>query len=357
MFPSADFFRWLDRLERVVGLVFRNRELSSVQAQQGLAAFYQHAWEDAAHQLGAVVEPLGCGVLEIRRGRAAVRVRDNCTGIDDQVSHAVVRTKPVMSQLLAAEGLPVPRFLHFNRHEIPRAVAFMRSLGPRPCVVKPAVGTGGGAGVTTEIRTSWSLSRAVAFAAHYAESFLIEEQVPGENYRLLYLDGVLLNAVHRKSPTVVGDGTRSIRTLVRDANLERERSGDSHALLTFNRDLMNTLRAQGLSPASVPAAGVEVRIKNASNENAGRQNVSVTSEVHPSVVEQGRTAARASKLRLAGVDVMTTDHRQPLSETGGVILEVNSPPGYFWHYHTSDGGFPVAVHVLQVLLDEAGPHD
>ena len=41
---------------------------------------------------------------------------------------------------------------------------------------------------------------------------------------------------------------------------------------------------------------------------------------------------------------------------GGVVLEVNSPPGYFWHYKKRDGPFPVAVHVLNALLSET-QHD
>ena len=38
-------------------------------------------------------------------------------------------------------------------------------------------------------------------------------------------------------------------------------------------------------------------------------------------------------------------------ESGGVILEVNSPPGYFWHYHKRDGSCPVALHVLRALFE------
>ena len=37
-----------------------------------------------------------------------------------------------------------------------------------------------------------------------------------------------------------------------------------------------------------------------------------------------------------------------------MILEVNTPPNYYFHYHKRDGSFPVAVHVLErLLLDPA----
>jgi hypothetical protein len=61
-----------------------------------------------------------------------------------------------------------------------------------------------------------------------------------------------------------------------------------------------------------------------------------------------------SGLRLAGVDVLTADPGVPLRQSGGVVLEVNSPPGYFWHYHKRDGACPVALHVLRALLQPDG---
>jgi cyanophycin synthetase len=118
--------------------------------------------------------------------------------------------------------------------------------------------------------------------------------------------------------------------------------------------MKNTLTRQGLSLRSVPAAGQTVRVKTAINQNAGSDNETVTNLLCPSVVADGARAAAATDVRLAGVDVVTTDPTLPLREAGGVILEVNSPPGYFWHYHKRDGSFPLAVRVLECLLGERG---
>ena len=48
----------------------------------------------------------------------------------------------------------------------------------------------------------------------------------------------------------------------------------------------------------------------------------------------------------------TADPGSPLHSSGGVILEVNAPPNFYYHYHKKDGPFPVAVHVLRRLLTE-----
>jgi cyanophycin synthetase len=183
---------------------------------------------------------------------------------------------------------------------------------------------------------------------------LIEEQIPGDNYRLLYFDGKLLDAVQRKSPSVIADGRSSVAGLIRSLNARRAEQNQfavsSHAQITVDLDLKNTLKLQNLSMKSVPPAGQVVRLKTASNENSADENVTVTHEIHHSIVDAGARAARASKLRLAGVDLVLADHTRPLEETGGVILEVNSPPGYFWHYRKAGQVCRVGVPVLRELF-------
>ncbi len=50
------------------------------------------------------------------------------------------------------------------------------------------------------------------------------------------------------------------------------------------------------------------------------------------------------------MDIITANPSIPLSESGGVVLEVNAPPNYYYHYNRNDAAYPVARHVLQRLL-------
>jgi D-alanine-D-alanine ligase-like ATP-grasp enzyme len=337
---------WLDRLK---GFFRKRRDAEERAAAANLSAFYARVWKEAAARVGADIEDLGHDVFEIRLGAARTRVLQNFTGMDDLVTYRVARSKPVIYRLLEAEGLPVPRHLAFEFDDMRAAAAFLDGAG-KPCVVKPACGTGGGTGVTTGVRTRWQLARAAQAAARHEGELLIEEEVGGENYRLLYLDGQLIDAVVRRAPTVVGDGTSSVARLVEAANARRLAGGLSHSLLGVDMDMKNTLARQGLSLRSVPAAGRAVRLKTAINQNAGADNETATALLCPSVIADGARAAAVAGVRLAGVDVVTADPGVPLREAGGVILEVNSPPGYFWHYHKRDGAFPLAVRVLECLL-------
>src|SRR5205823_1628012 len=113
---------------------------------------------------------------------------------------------------------------------------------------------------TTGVRRRSHLALAAAAAAVYGDDLLIEEQLKGDNYRLLYLDGVLLDAYVRQPPTVVGDGRSTVARLVRRANSDRlsRGSGLSQVLLTIDLDMRRTLAKQGLSLRSVPPAGAVV---------------------------------------------------------------------------------------------------
>ena len=314
-------------------------------------AFYDRAWREAAEELGATFEPLGAGVSEIALGEVRTRVIENTCAIDDPVTLAVLADKALTHRILAAEGVPVPRHAPFSFKQSARAMEFLRHTAA-DCVVKPAAGTGGGRGVTTGVRTAWQLAAAAASAAVYTDDLLVEEQVPGDNYRLLYLDGQLVDAFVRRPPAVVGDGRSTVAALVRQANDERlnREAGVSQVLLTVDPDMVRTLARQDLTLRSVPAAGKRVVLKTVVNENAGADNTTATRLLCRSIVDDCARAVRALRVRLAGVDVITPNPTVPLQESGGVVLEVNAPPNFYYHYHKQDGVFPVAKHVLRRLL-------
>ena len=208
--------------------------------------FYESLWRAAAEELSAEVETLDDDLLEICRSGAITRVCQNYTELDDPVALRIAGRKPLVTRLLAAEGLPVPSGLPFSLGDLESAGQFLREH--RRCVVKPAAGTGGGQGVTTGIESPRQLRSAAVSAAGFGSPLLIEKQYSGKNLRLLFLDGQLLDAVERQPPCVRGDGRSTIGRLIQDQN--RRRLSTGHALaqtvLRIDGDLQRTLAAQGL---------------------------------------------------------------------------------------------------------------
>jgi D-alanine-D-alanine ligase-like ATP-grasp enzyme len=314
---------------------------------------YVEMWREAAAAVGAEFSTLPGDFCEMRLGENRVRVWQQRVPLDNPVVQRLAGDKPVVSRLLSAEGLPVPDFREFCLGEIGSAVDFLRG-GNRPCVVKPAEGTGGGTGVTTNVRTVWELFRAAAYASVYSTRLLIEEQIAGCSYRLLYLDGELLDAVRRRAPTVVGDGRSTVVELMEAENQRRAAQGGEAVidLLAIDPDCRATLRRAGLSPRSVPEAGREVVVKTVSNSNHETENESVRHLLAPALVGQGARAARILGVRLAGVDVITENPALSLEEGKGAINEVNTCPALHFHYQVANRArrVPVAIPILRFLL-------
>ena len=318
-------------------------------------AFYKKAWKEAIESLGGTFQSLGPDISELRLNGKRTRVVDNVSAIDDPVTLRVMHDKPLTHQILRGEGIPTPDYVPFTLKKMEPALEFLK-VPNRKCVVKPASGTGGGRGVTTGIQKISHLAKAAAAAAVYCDELLIEEQLPGDNYRLLYLDGELIDAFLRRPPGVVGDGKLTVSKLVDAANDERlsRGFGVSQVLIAVDLDMKRTLDGQGLSLGSVPDAGREIKLKTVINENSGADNSTVTSQLHESIIKAGERAVKALGTRFAGIDLITTNISVSLNESKGAFIEVNGTPNLYYHYHKKDSSFPVAIPLLKRLLVEDG---
>ena len=346
------------RVDAVRGLGLRGA-LQRVRAERALAAHgdepwdtvYLRIWSDAAGELGASVHELGGGFLELRRDGAATRVWQQFTELDGPVALQLALDRLVVFRLLQEAGVPVPDHVELDLGQADVGVAF---LAGGPSVVKPAAGTGAGSGITSGIANEEQLRRALLRAARYGK-LILERQVPGTVYRFLYLDGELLDAVRKLPPSVVGDGRSTIAELVQQENRRRL---DAHgsagfSVLKLDLDALFTLAAAGLDASSVPVQSTRVIVKNVTNQNRIEDNQTVRrDELADELVAEGAAAAAATGLRLAGVDLVTTDTGASLQRSGGRVIELNGMPGLNHHYNVSDrvNAVAVAVPILAALL-------
>jgi cyanophycin synthetase len=329
----------------------RRRSRAAVAVAAERSRFYETAWREAAARVGAEVRVVGDSVLDISRGNRRLLVRDNLTSLDDPVTLSVAGDKPLVYSLLVERRIPVPRHGVFRRDDLDGAWGFASALA-KPCVVKPALDGAAGAGITTGLTQKRALAAALARAGAWSEEVVVEEQVEGDNYRLLYLDGELLDAVRRGPPLLRGDGRSTVRQLIAAENAGRAAAGTAAAqsLLAVDRDLANTLRRQSYELSSVLPDGSVVQAKTVVNDNRREDNEDATGRVCRALVETGAAAAVAVGVRLAGVDVITADPAVPLDESGGVVLEVNTTPGHYYHALRRGQGVPVAAMIVERVL-------
>ncbi|MEM7343972.1 MAG: hypothetical protein AAF485_06995 [Chloroflexota bacterium] len=316
------------------------------------AAFYAHAWKEAAAQTDSTIESLGAEIFEITKGEHTVRVYEQHTQLGDSVTNRLLEHKEIVYRLLSKIDVPIPRYIVLKDLDISAATTFMTDLN-QPVVVKPAYGTGSGAGITTNIMRASQLYRAIAWSRTFCPTIIIEEQIQGNNYRLLFLDGVLLDCIERKPPTVTGDGMSSIQRLIDQENRQRVK-GDlqlAQNLIPIDLDTKNSLAAQGLTLRTIPVRGQIVKVKDIINCNRAEENESPSEKPAESLLSLGQEISATAGARLVGIDIITSDLTIDLDQSGGRVIEINTPPGHFYHHFKKGEGYPVAVQLLQKAFE------
>ncbi|RYD84704.1 MAG: cyanophycin synthetase, partial [Sphingobacteriales bacterium] len=93
-----------------------------------------------------------------------------------------------------------------------------------------------------------------------------------------------------------------------------------------------------------------VYLKSTANLSTGGTSIDVTDHVHPQNVFYAERISKIIGLDICGIDIMAENLTEPLTVTGGVVLEVNAAPGFRMHVAPSEGlARNVAGHVLDML--------
>lgn len=347
--------------DNISALFYRARRFSDIaglyrllQFRELRREFYRELWSESAKQIGAECQSWNSDYFRVVQDGMTTMVRLSSVMMDDHLRLDIMGNKLLTYLLLHETGCPTPPFCTYSMRSLSSAEDFIRKY-TGPFVVKPASGTGGGAGVTTGIDGAADLRRASRLASRFCPSLLIEPQLEGGSYRLLYLDGKYIDAIRRDPPILVGDGRSTIRQLIKLENEKRLHQKPVTALspLTIDRDCINILRSQGLSLRSVLAKGHKIKPKRTTNENGAQQNHNVKEDVHPNTIMLGSHLATSLGVRFAGIDVICKDILAPLTPENGRIVEINTTPGIHHHYliAETDRIVPVADLILSHIFN------
>ena len=306
--------------------------------------FFNDYWLKVAKAVGAEIDSVGYGYFRLKLDGKTTFVRRGEVMLDDHITLNIAGNKPLVHQLLKEQGYAVPEYLEYDLSSIVSAENFMRERGGN-FVVKPASGAAGGWGISTKINSPSRLRQSSNKASAFSGKLIIEQELPGENYRLLYLNGEFIDAIRRDSPGVIGDGTSNLKELIEKENEARLSAGVPYALspLTMDLDCLYTLADRGASLNDVPKDGDHVFVKTTTNQYSRYENHSVVDEIHPSIINYGREISKVINVTLSGVDIMVSDCTLPLEESDCVVNEINTTPGLHHHASVSDSEKEVAA--------------
>ena len=249
--------------------------------------------------------------------------------------------------------------------EVPRGDIISRESGLEdacryvgyPLVIKPIDGNHG-RGITVDINSYKDALVAFKIAKEVSRRVIVEKYITGEDYRLLVINNNFVAAAKRTPAHVVGDGKSTIEELVEEVNKDPRRGYGHEKVLTAItiNDLTKTIIADaGYTVGSVLKEGERLILKDTANLSTGGTAEDVTDIVHPANVSMAERISKIIDLDICGIDVMTSDISQPLSDTGGAVLEVNAGPGFRMHLAPTSG-LPrnVAAPVVDKLFPQKG---
>jgi len=306
---------------------------------------------DAASERGIPAIRLNEGnLVQLGYGAALRRIWTAETDRTSAIAESISRDKDLTKQLLSAAGVPVPEGRTVDSAEAAWDAAEAIGL---PVVVKPSDGNHA-RGVSLNLNTRDEVVNAFVAAEKEGSEVLVERFIPGQEHRLLVVDGKVVAATRGEITRVSGDGRSTVAQLIAShVNTDPRRGEEEQFPLDIVRlddpVLLLLLQRQNLTAASVLARGQSAEV-----QRTGNMAVDVTEQVHPDIAEQMALAARVVGLDIAGIDLVVEDIGQPLEPQGGAIVEVNAGPSLLMHLKPAVGrAQPVGEAIVRHLFPGA----
>lgn len=293
-------------------------------------------------------------LVQLGYGVHQKRIRATIASTTSNIAVDIACDKEETKNLLEAAEIPVPRGT-VVRTEVGLQEA-VEKYG-YPLVIKPIDGNHG-KGNTTNIATWEQALAAFAAAKEYGRSVIVERFITGFDFRVLVIDSKFICAALRTPASVIGDGINTIQYLIDETNKDPRRGYGHEKVLTqitVDQYTQKMLDDIGYTLETIPAKGELVLLKPTANLSTGGTSTDVTDEVHPTNIFMCERIAKIIGLDICGIDIMAKDLRNPITENGGAILEVNAAPGFRMHIEPAEG-LPrnVAEPVIDMLFPDKG---
>ncbi|MFS9197939.1 bifunctional glutamate--cysteine ligase GshA/glutathione synthetase GshB [Streptococcus vestibularis] len=281
----------------------------------------------------------------------------NMTSKDNYVVPLAMANKTVTKKILADAGFPVPAGDEFTSLE--QGLAYYPLIKDKQIVVKPkSTNFGLGISIFQEPASLDNYQKALEIAFAEDTAVLVEEFIPGTEYRFFILDGRCEAVLLRVAANVVGDGKHTIRELVAQKNANPLRGRDHRSpleIIALGDIEQLMLTQQGYTPDDILPEGKKVNLRRNSNISTGGDSIDVTEIMDSSYQELAAAMATSMGAWACGVDLIIPDKTQPASKENPhcTCIELNFNPSMYMHTYCAEGpGQAITPKILDKLFPE-----
>ncbi|NTU89256.1 MAG: bifunctional glutamate--cysteine ligase GshA/glutathione synthetase GshB [Actinobacteria bacterium] len=292
--------------------------------------------------------------IRLRKGDKIEYVKQATkTSADTYISALIMENKEITKIVLREQGLRVPDGI--VAYSVADAMEHYSEFAGRSVVIKPKSSNFGiSVFVLKQPPTESEFEAAVRQALTYDGTVLIEEFIPGAEYRFLVIGFETVAVLHRMPANVIGDGIHTIEALVTEKNKDPLRGKkyvtplEKIVLGDVERDY---LLAQGKYIDTILSENERVFLRENSNISTGGDSIDFTDTVLDVYKDIAADAARAVNAHICGVDMMISAVDEvPTRENHGII-ELNFNPALHIHCYPYQGE---NRHVEEKVLDLLG---
>ncbi|NKB33849.1 MAG: ATP-grasp domain-containing protein [Pseudomonadales bacterium] len=259
-------------------------------------------------------------ILAFGQGAKIKKIHQNYTSSTSLIASRIATDKYTTANMLRAQGIPVPRQLVVT--EPGAALEAARKLG-FPVVVKPARNDFGTA-VFVDVRDEQEVTHAFNEASKHGP-VIVEQQIPGEQHRIMVINGKFRSARRQLPAHVIGDGTSSVQALIDKTN--ETRLANDWQPIPNDDEAKAQLKKQEMKMDSVPSSGQMAKLRSQANLSTGGSMEDLTSQVHPVNIQLAERTAAIVDIDVAGLGFISRDISKPYWEVGAAFCEVNVTPG------------------------------
>ena len=244
--------------------------------------------------------------------------------------------KIITSTILTKNNIPVPKFIEINLSISPSEIdKLIKSKKINyPVVMKPINGTYG-TDVMTDIETMYELTDTINFFLEKKyKSVILEEQIPGDCYRIFVFNGSVIDIIKREKPYVIGNGSDTINKLIENRNLEQKNLN----LFPIKNISKIVIEKQGYSLNDILPLNKKIFISNVINMHNGARISRIPLDTIPQKnIDLFVKVNNAMEITCSGLDYLSEDITVEYDKNKSKVLEVNSRPDT--EIHTKFGNF------------------
>lgn len=296
----------------------------------------------------------------------------NMTSKDNYITPLIMENKLVTKKILANKGFNVPKSiqLHYSNcitqptintkidsnivHDI------FEQVKNKKIVIKPKT-TNFGLGITIfkkPVTSQTELHKAIELAFEKDNEIMIEQYLPGKEYRFFTVNYQTKAVLFRIPANVTGNGHNTIKQLIDEKNSNPLRGdGLTTPLKKIHLGELEKLhlKLQNIDLNYVPKKDEIIYLRANSNISTGGDSIDVTDIVDSSYINIANTISKTLGAKVCGIDLIIPNITSKYDEKENPygLIEVNHNPMMMMHIYPYKGkSRRLTLNILELLFPE-----